>query len=293
VDSKLSISKDIKFHFRTIGMGTINYRQGARRLAGEASSTGLFSSSLGHDEEFLVNSCKTFWKDHQTILKARVPGFGWWLWKPTYIRTVLQSLPENDVLMYLDAGSQIGQKKDDLNSILQYLELARKNDVVGSNNQPFVEEFYSSLDYLDLLELETPHRMSAQFYAGFLIVKNSERGRQLVSEWEEYSCKMNHRYFFIDESAKREIPGFVHHMYDQALLSPLLKKYEASNIEVGDKSIEAPIRMLRHRYAFSVSETNHLIVAFYQTIAFLSRVNLAIQRRIFRNTLNLRPHRHD
>lgn len=282
----------VNFHFRTIGLGTINYRKAAKRLAREATGSGLFKTSYGRDETYLMNYCGPFWYSHRTVLKARVPGFGWWIWKPAYIASELKSIPTGDILMYVDAGSYIGQSQSDIQEIRRYLQAAMIDDVVGSSNQPFIEERYSAREYLDYIQLGESARKSNQFYAGFLIVKNSVRGEALLQDWQDLSCMSNHRFFFNPPNREREVPDFVHHMYDQAVLSPLLKKYSARDVRVGDKSIQAPIRMLRHRYSYKVGEKNLSIIIYFQIIAFFSKLKLAFLRRLFRNSLNLRPGQH-
>ncbi len=282
-----NVLKSGRFHFCTIGLGTINYRGAARRLAREAFETGLFSSSYGNDEKFIRENCPLFWEQHKSILKARVPGFGYWLWKPTYISKVLDLIPENDVLLYLDSGSSIGKSLEDRLELMRYMNLGKVNDLVGSNSQSFKEKYYCSSDYLDFRQTKDSDRESNQFYGGFLIVKNSERGRSLVEEWRRVACQENHRLYFMNSGFASQIDGFVHHMYDQALLSPLLKSYAASNVLVGDKFIDAPVRMIRHRFAYKVSERNPAIVGFYKSAGFFSKVYLAVQRRTLRKTQNL------
>lgn len=285
--------EDTNFHFCTIGLGTSNYRKAAKRLAREALATGLFKSSQGNDEIYLKKNCNQFWKNHKSILKARVPGFGWWIWKPTYILSILESLPVDDVLMYLDAGSYIGKSEKDIREIREFLHFAELNDSVGSSNQPFIEESYSSKEYLDHIQLEDSARKSNQYCAAFLIVKNSEKGKSLIKEWQRLCCQSSHKFYFIASGTKIEPPNFVHHMYDQAILSPLLKKYSTIDLDVGDKSVQGSIRLLRHRYAFSYGEKNLFVVSFFRAISLLSKIYLAAQRKIFRNTLNLRPGDHD
>lgn len=288
----LEVANPVNFHFCTLGMGTINYRGAARRLANEASSTGLFVKSFGHDEKYLRKNVRAFWSRHRSVLKPRVPGFGWWIWKPTYISAILKSIPENDVLMYLDAGSYIGTTSEDKEVLRKYLELAALHHVVGSSSQSFSDEEYCSKGYLDFLSVSEADRKSNQFWAGFLIVKNSNEGRKLVERWRELTCERNHGYLLPVRDCDLEVPGFIHHMYDQALLSPLLKKSNAIDVFVGDRTSDAAIRMSRHRFAFKVGEERKLVVLTFRALSQMSRVNLGIQRRIIRNSLTIRPSSH-
>lgn len=276
------------WHFRTIGMGTINYRKAALRLAQEVSSTGIFESSSGLDEYFIKENAPSFWVKHKTILKARVPGFGWWIWKPTFIELCLKKLNENDCMLYLDAGSFVAVDQKDL--ILNVLENINGFNLVGSNNQTFPEWKYCSINLLDKFEISNTDRHENQFYANFLMIRNNAYTREFISEWKSLLCSNDHE-FLIPHSNLSQSEGFVHHMYDQAVLSCLMKREKAGIISIGDKSNPGVIRAMRHRFAYSISCKNLLIRTFYRIISFLSKVRLFFQRRIFRSW-NKRPPRH-
>jgi len=280
-----------KCHFRTIGMGTINYRKAAKRLADEAFSTGLFETSLGLDETYLKLNCKEFWNNHKKILKARVPGFGWWIWKCEFIRLCLSEIPDGDLLFYMDAGSYIGTKSTDIEEISKFIQLAAHSGLVGSNSQSFLEKAYSSRLVLDHLNLAEELRNQNQFYAGFLIVRKQCLTLDFLNQWSHLTCKEGHRFLFPPLNINEEL-GFVHHMYDQAILSPLMKLYDATAVEVGDTSKSGSIRMARHRYAFSADSNNTTEIFLFRFISYLSKVRLAVERRIFRNSLHIKPNPH-
>ena len=142
----------MKWHFRTIGMGTVNYRKSSVRLAREVNAIGLFDSSIGHSEKFLKKTSKQFWENHKNILKARVPGFGWWIWKPEYIARCLDEIPEGDGILYLDAGSYVAQTHVALLEIERMLILANEDSIVAASGQPFLESNYASTELMDLLD---------------------------------------------------------------------------------------------------------------------------------------------
>jgi hypothetical protein len=276
------------WHFRTIGMGTINYRKAALRLAKEVSSTKIFESSYGLDENFIKENASSFWVKHEKILKARVPGFGWWIWKPTFIELCLNGLNENDCMLYLDAGSFLAV--DEKDSILNVLENINRFSLVGSNNQTFPDWKYCSKNLLDNFEISNVDRQDNQFYANFLMIRNNSYTRQFISEWKNLLCSHDHE-FLIPHSNLSQPKGFVHHMYDQAVLSCLMKREKAGIINIGDKSNPGVIRAMRHRFAYSINCKNLFVRTCFNTISFLSKVGLFFQRRIFRNW-NERPPQH-
>jgi hypothetical protein len=180
------------WHFRTIGLGTINYRAGARRLAKEALSTGLFETSVGFDEKHLKQNSELFWGNHKQILKSRTHGFGFYVWKPEFIKLALAGIPENHGLMYCDAGNLISRKFDDIRVLGSYLNLASESNIVGSNSQNFIERDWSPRELMDHLNLSEINRDSPQFLGGFLLITNTPEGRQFVEQWSDLACQENH-----------------------------------------------------------------------------------------------------
>ena len=280
-----------KCHFRTIGMGTINYRKAANRLAAEAYSTGLFATSFGLDEKYLRLKSEDFWNKHKQILKARVPGFGWWIWKSEFVRLCLAEIPDGDLIFYLDAGSLIGTKSTDIEEIANYIHLATKTGVVGSKSQPFKEMAYSSKLLLDFLDLTVEQRNENQYYAGFLIIQKNIPTINFIERWRDLTCTGGHKFLFPPLNSNED-PGFVHHMYDQAILSPLMKILGVTDVQIGDASIPSSIRMARHRYAYSAESSNRIEILFFRMIFYFSKLQLAAQRRVFRNSLHLKPNPH-
>ena len=274
----------VKWHFRTIGMGTLNYRIAARRLAAEAASTGLFVTSQGYSESFLRGSSPDFWLDHRKVLSAKTPGFGWWVWKPEFIWKSLTSIPEGDGLLYLDAGSFIGRDVKSVMSISSFMQIASSTGICASNSQPFVEKYYSSTQVMDHLNLAQAERDSNQFWAGCLFLVNTESTKNLIQQWRYFCCTNDHGLLLPKTNFAQEVPGFVHHMHDQAILSGLLKNAQIPIIDVGDRDTPGAIRGLRHRFGYPFEEERFSKKAGYRLVHFLSRIRLYLLRRIFRGS---------
>jgi len=266
------------WHFRTIGLGTINYRVASKRLAKEVSSLRLFATSKGYDEKYLRKFSPDFWKAHKNMLKARNPGFGWWVWKPEFIRMCMERIPEGHGVMYSDAGNYIGTTPSDSENISVYLNLASKHNVIGSNSQDFLEKDWSSPDLMNLLKLDASARNSNQFLGGFLLVTNTSEGRDFVSKWANLVCIENHKFLMSSLNSKY---SSINSSYDQSILSCLLKKASKPSVYIGDKIKLGSIRAVRHRFGFPFHDANKSSVVIFKTIFFLSRIRLALERRIF------------
>jgi hypothetical protein len=272
-------------------MGTINYRAAAKRLSREVLSTGLFETSIGYNETYLKKEAADFWHNHRQILKARTPGFGWWIWKPEFIRLSLSSIPPGDGLMYLDAGSFVSSDPDDLKILVSYLNLAMQENVVGSNSQDFSEEKYCSSEILEQFNLSEKDKKSNQFYGGFLLLRNNPIAISLINDWNKLVCLDNHSYL-IPKKSKNNHKDFVHHAYDQAIISCLLKKITAQSVAIGDKGTPGCIRLVRHKFGFKYLESNRPLKLIYKFIGNFSRVKLAIERRLDKKSLTIHPVNH-
>ena len=282
----------IPWHFRTIGLGTVNYRSAAKRLATEVNNLGIFQTSLGYSESFIKEYSSKFWLDHKNILHARTPGYGWYIWKPEFIKLSLEKIPKGHGLMYCDAGNLVSSDAEDLSRLIQYLNLASHQNIVASDSQEFIEENYSSSELISLLNLSDSQKKSKQFLAGFLLVTHSEEGVSFVNSWKNLACLNDHEYL-IPSTTQSLNPNFDTHRHDQSILSCLLKKYQKQGVYIGDKHNLGCIRAVRHRFGYSYTRPKYFSKVIFDLIYLVSRVKLFIERRIFFKSLTLRPKIHN
>ena len=283
----------MKWHFRTLGMGSVNYRHAARRLAREASNTGLFETCLGLNERDFRIADPDFWRDHKNVLHARVPGYGWWSWKPYFILNSLLSIPEGDGLLYLDAGSVIKSDGESINKIKEFMALTTVSSMMGSNTDFFPEEMYTARDLLDYFKLTDQQRRESQYCAAIVFIINDSKGRAFVREWCHLICVDEHKWLIPLDTKVANHPEFKHHMHDQSTFSCLMKKYCGLSVETGNRDADGAIRLARHRYGFKFQESRAYIKYFYRGLYLISRAHLAIQRRLFKGSLTLRPQSHE
>ena len=282
----------MNWHFRTIGMGTHNYRAASRRVAREAGDTGLFHTSKGLSEKHLRLLIPTFWTAHKQVLKARVRGFGWYIWKPYFIHEMLNSIPEGDGLLYLDSGSTISADKESLYQIASFLKIAEKFNIVGSNSDPYIEQNYTSEDLMTYYKLTSRQRISNQYCAAILFVVNNLEGREFVREWRNMVCADNHRWVFPQFYSLPNNHQFIHHMHDQAILSCLLKYHQKPSVHTGTKVTSGAIRLSRHRYGYGLDNHNLITKTYFDCLGKISKIYLAVQRRLFWSSRNLKPKSH-
>ena len=276
----------VRWHFATAAFGTINYRLAAERLSREANQLGLFKSVNAIREAEATKLIPSYWSSHKAQLSSRVPGYGWFGWKPPLIQALLDLIGEGEGLVYLDAGCVLRTDAESRLRLDEHLQLAEGVGVLGakSDNPLFVEEIYSSAEFMDQLGLSLEMRKSTQYAGGILLVLNSEDGRSLVEEWCDWTQRDNQRYLKYEASRSR-IPnadGFVGHTLDQAVLSGLLKMRHADFIDYDDlENVKGrPICAFRHRYGYDYFDAGSLTRVAYQGLGLASRARLFAIRRI-------------
>lgn len=176
---------------------------------------------------------KDFINENKSILSEK-RGAGYWLWKPYLINKVLEHLPLNSYLFYLDSGAFFIQPVD---SLIDYLDKYLEGGVVlfetskwCPNGPPWekcIEKNWTKGDVFHLLDIkddidvtETP-----QVNGATILFKNNDNAKIFVKEWLEISKK---REALTDDSNiyLNNFDGFEDHRHDQSILSCLGKKYK-------------------------------------------------------------------
>lgn len=132
---------------------------------------------------------------HGDFIQDNPQGFGLWIWKPTIILQRLQEIPENDVLLYCDAGMHLN--RHGLRCYYEYLsKLNTYNMVVFSLPDVYKAQTYVKRDAVNAYFPEFAYQLDPYHYAGFMLLKNTPITRQVIREWREL-CEDEH---FLDRS---------------------------------------------------------------------------------------------
>lgn len=161
-------------------------------------------------------------------------GYGYWCWKPYLIKDVLTKIPEDSFLLYTDTGCHLNYKGR--NKLLQYISLAKKNDIVVSkiNDSNFSEKQYSKMDTILQFDYKKNDRKleDGQIQATFLIIKNSEYSKKIISQWNDCFSPPQSHYFDDSKSINENFHEFKEHRHDQSLLSLILKKNHYASLDI-------------------------------------------------------------
>ena len=176
-------------------------------------------------------------------------GGGYWMWKPYIICKHLQSLNENDILIYTDCGSTLPNNEyttDKLDEFINILKNSEKGMVVFPCECP--ERQYTKGDVFKHFGCEDDEKFynSQQIEANRLIIKKNKHSLFIIEKW--WSIAKNHPHL-VDDS-KSSIPNafdFQDNRHDQSIFSMTCKKYD-SGVEKYLKWGAVPIKLTRIRH---------------------------------------------
>ena len=166
------------------------------------------------DEDNRLARYKNFISENRAK-KYTSKGFLWYTWKPWVLLRTIIDLKENEVFVYLDAGTEV--PREGKNNFKILIELARNNGTFFFRNPQIIRD-YTRPEVLGFFSSDTIDFDINQIAAGVLFIRNDFQTRELLREWCRLSM-FNNGYLFDDE-------GYVNHRHDQSVLSIIIQKYK-------------------------------------------------------------------
>jgi hypothetical protein len=252
-------------HFLTFGGGSSNLRRSAKRLANEAEKFGVFTSihcltnfDLQKKHFDFYNQLELF---RDSLNDKGVKGYGRWAWKPYLILQYLKLIPEDDILLYLDAGCHFNINKVSKERFLMYCKSANTYESLAM--QLYSSEFsqmdaleyeYNSYDNKNELSISETDWNSHQIQAGILFLKNNTKVRNFVQVWLDL-CFSNNFKNLNENLIVQTDKHFKEYRWDQSIFSLLYKKYKMNVIfdetwwgdSFQSNGVNYPIWALRHK----------------------------------------------
>jgi hypothetical protein len=196
--------------------GPQDYTGAVKRISQQASLLHIFDSVKGYTEDDLIET--EYWEQHKDFIHKTNRGFGYMIWKSYFILKNLETMNENDMLLYADCGCEIDITKK--NKIIEMIN--KKNDILCSTAG--IEKRWTKRDLFIYLDVDHPHVTDTlQFENTSILFRKCEKTLQLVKEWYQTGCKYN----LSDDSPSKSVnyPEFEEHRHDQSIFSLLMKKY--------------------------------------------------------------------
>ena len=196
--------------FASSRMGSLHrLRREAEQMGCFASITLLSAKDLGAD---YWAACGDFARTHPRR------GFGFWSWKPYIIHRHLTSLPEGDVLLYIDAGYSLNV--EGMERFNGYVSRA-----LAHPSGWFVFEVSHAIGPYTKRSLLRAHgaddaeiRALPMLQAGCQFIVARPDNVALAKQWFQ---AMQERALIDDSAAADEVIGFIAHRHDQSVFSIL------------------------------------------------------------------------
>jgi glutaredoxin-related protein len=197
-----------------------NYIEAANRLINQAKQMNMFTEIILYTPEYLQKDSE-FWNNHGDFINKNKRGYGYWLWKSYIIKKTMENMNDDDILLYLDCGCELGLDKKD--KLLECINIVKTDKIVGTLTGR-VEKEWNKMDLVVKLNMNTANYLNTiQRQAGANLFLLCSETRSFVNEWYELSCD----YHNIDDtpSIEKNLDVFIEHRHDQSIFSLLTKKY--------------------------------------------------------------------
>ena len=208
-------------HFLTYANDT--YKLALKRIEKEAHYFGKFDhihikTQHNLDQEFIHK--------HKTIMDVPFGG-GYYIWKPYIIHQQLETLNDNDILVYCDAGSCVN--KNGIKRFSEYIELLNQNPTLGcicfqlNKNEFGVETRWTKKEIFQHFGVLNDNTVTntPQICATICILKKNPFSINLINKWVNILEKDD--TLFDNTSRIPQLPDFKETRWDQSIFSMLCK----------------------------------------------------------------------
>jgi len=234
-------------HFFTFGGASAaggeeakNLHEAVSRLCDQARSFGdMFEKIWGLTDDDLKRD-ENFWTRHGAQCEENARGYGYWVWKFYLIGKILATMPEGELLLYLDCGCELNVKAKD--KLKYFSQLAHQHKIIGTSTNSN-DLSHTKRDLVDAMERQTSFRFDVDtlktwhMQSGILLMENCEVIRQLFCDAQTY---MSDCHSADDSpSVAQNHPSFREHRHDQSVFNLLVKQRGLHN-HLMDPSYFAP-----------------------------------------------------
>ena len=228
-----------------ISFGTThNYQNSIRRIKLQAENMNYFDEVIiftekDFDEEYL--------KQNGDFMTNNSRGYGYWCWKSYFIKKVMNTMNDNDILVYADCGCTLVNTNVAIGRLDAYVKLCSKLEVGNLSFQMvFPEKSYTKSDVFHKLNaLDDTIMNSGQLVGGIFVLRKCPNVIKLIDEY--YNACQDHSVIDNSQSETKNDPTFVDHRHDQSVFSILRKKHGTIRIpdETWYENFNSPIAMTK------------------------------------------------
>ena len=165
-------------------------------------------------------------------------GAGYWLWKPYFILKALNTMNENDVLIYCDTAMRF------IASLDIYINKMKSSIMLFQHTTDYIEKQFTKGDIFKEFNCLNDKNITdtKQLDASHSIWKKDDKSIGFVTEWLNL-CK-NKQLLTDEKSIEDNLEGFHENRHDQSILSVLAKvKKEHYDIQIENSASDYGPRM--------------------------------------------------
>ena len=205
-------------HF--LSFASRSFLKSLNRLKKEADDSGFFDTVTCIASSQLPLSYRL---SHLLHLNMFTKGYGYWMWKSYITKIKLESIPEGDILVYLDAGCVIN--KEGKKRFEEYVNLVESSAFANlSFETVFVEKTYTKGDVFKFFNIQDNPLItdSNQLVGGIFMLQKKQQTTDLIEDWYN-AC---HQHIHLINNSRSKYPNdplFIDHRHDQSVFSVLRK----------------------------------------------------------------------
>ena len=207
-------------HLVTFGGGSRRWRLASARLARQARQSGWFDAVTAFTEKDLPTLVPDLCLRQGEFMRSHPRGFGYWIWRPFLLRALLESLPEGDVVVYLDAGCELNVTRESAARLDSYVADAQERGFLAMRTD-FPMAAWTKADLLYATDATSRQHTSALIEPGVMLIPAVSDNVERMSVWGEW-CERDDRHFLDDSPSEiPNDPSFIEHRHDQSILTSL------------------------------------------------------------------------
>lgn len=252
----------------TAGLGHQNFIDAASRVANQAKVAG-FPNIFVLDSGNIDANCPKLLMRYPDIFSSKIPGFGYWSYKPEIVLTFLsQPNNSNRGVIWVDGGCELNMNPFTRLRMRFYMNIAKvQGAVVFSLNTP--ERLFTKRKVLNLFPALSPRKMRNQIQATWFMLYG-KKGEAIAQKWLDIVLN---DLEFIDSSFEPHLEDidFVAPRNDQSIFSLICKEagviplfYPPTNgvggITTRIRSIFHPIWVSRNRSGETLIPARYLSI---------------------------------
>ena len=199
-------------------------------LVADVRALGVFDEIKGYAPKDLGEE---FWQRHAHFLASRRQrmGYGRWIWKSWMIRRELQTMDDDDILVYCDAGATLFEREHAAARLHESFHRLMTLPVgLCTNRAPARFAWGWSREYV-LVAMDATSdsiRGMVPYRAGRILCRKHAPAMRVINAWADL---VDHQRYDVLGKALSHLPNhpkFQRHFNDQALLTILMGKYGGS-----------------------------------------------------------------